>query len=197
VGIIREAHFFASLGAVSASVRNVLAGAALFAGGLVLGWLGERQLAPVPRDVPSIVTFDDWRLACPAASSGTKEGRGACVARQDVVDGKAGAHIATLILAGTTLTVTVPFNVLIASQLGLAIGDGKPRMAPYVTCTQAGCIATFAIDEPLRAALRQGARGRILFARMDKQVVQANFSLRGFARADDVARHAAGFWRWL
>lgn len=178
---------------MNTGARIALTGAALFAAGLALGWLGERQMAPVPRDVPSIAIYDDWRLACPAASGG----KGACVARQDVVDTNSGTHAAILSLSGATLTVTVPFNVLIASQLGLAVGDGKPRIVPYITCIEAGCVANLAVDDTLRAALRRGDRGRILFARMDKQTVQTNFSLHGFARADDAARRAAGFWRWL
>jgi invasion protein IalB len=174
---------------MNTGAKIVAAGAALFAAGLVLGWLAARQTVLVPRDVPSVAVYDDWRLACPAAG-----GKGACVARQDVVDGKSGAHVATLSLAGTTLTIVVPFNVLIASQLGLAVADGKPRMIPFTTCTDAGCIASLAVDDALRASLRGADRGRILFARMDKQTVQVPFSLHGFARADDGAHRAAGFW---
>jgi invasion protein IalB len=174
---------------MSTRAKLLLAGAALFAGGLVLGWLAARQLVLVPRDVPSVAVYDDWRLACPAAG-----GKGGCVARQDVVDGKSGAHVATLSLAGRALTIVVPFNVLIAAQLGVAVADGKPRMVPYATCTEAGCVASMTVDDALRASLRGADRGRILFARMDRQTVQVPFSLHGFARADDAAKRAAGFW---
>jgi invasion protein IalB len=182
---------------MNATIKLALAGTALFAGGLALGWLGARQTATVPRDVASIAIYDDWRLACPAANSGPDGNKGACVARQDVVDRASGTHVAALALAGATLTVTVPFNVLIASQLGVAVADGKPRLVPYLTCTEAGCIASMAVDQAMRAAMRQADHGRILFARMDKQVVEMPFSLHGFARADEATRRAAGFWRWL
>ena len=174
---------------MKATAKIALAGVVLFAAGLALGWLATRQMAVVPHDVSSIAIYDDWRLACPAPG-----GKDACVARQDVVDGKTGAHVAVLSLTGTTLTVTVPYNLQIASQLSRGVVDGVGAADPRSHLgADAGLRRQPSCWTPQRAPLlRQADHGRILFARMDKQAVQVSFSLRGFARADDAAHRAAG-----
>jgi len=181
---------------MSTSSRNILLGFTLFAGGLLLGWLAS-HIFSTARDVPTIAIYDDWRLACPSAA----QKKLSCVLDQNVIDNKTRARVANLRLVqgdkGSVLVVTAPYNVLLRPGLGLAFGDAKPRIYPFITCNGEGCVVQIPVDDALRASLRQEPQARLLFANMNKQTVQVSFSLRGFKRADDVARRFESKLWWL
>lgn len=173
-----------------------LAAGVLFALGLLGGWAGAHFLS-LRHEAPTIALYDNWRLACPAASQKDR----ACSLALDLTDSKSGSHLGRLVLGrgdqGAVLTVTVPYNVLIGPGLGLGFGNDKPRTYPYLTCNGAGCIAQLPVDDALRTALRQENRGRLVLAGMNKQSVQISFSLQGFRRADDAARRFQSALWWL
>jgi invasion protein IalB len=183
---------------MSNTTRIFLAVTALFCLvlGLLLGWLAAHFFS-LRMDAPTVAVFDNWRVACPAATAKNR----LCGLTQDVVDGKSRAHVATLDLvhgpAGALLVITVPYNVLIQSGLGLALGSGKPRMYPFTTCNNVGCVARLGVDNSMRAAFRQEPQAKLLFVNRNRQTVQVNFVMRGFRRADDAARRfESAFW-WL
>jgi invasion protein IalB len=95
------------------------------------------------------------------------------------------------------LVITVPYNVLIASGLGLGFGAGKPRIFPYFTCNGVGCVARIAVDDAMRASLRQEAQGQLVFVNANNQSVQVTYPLAGFKRTDDTARGFEGNFWWL
>lgn len=164
--------------------------------GLLLGWLAAHLLS-LRMGAPTMAVFDNWRLACPAATAKSR----ACALTQDVVDAKSGAHVATLNLVhgprGAVMVITVPYNVLIQSGLSLALGGGKPNAYAYTTCNNVGCVAQLGVDDTLRAAFRQEPQAKLIFVNRNRQNVQVNFIMRGFRRADDAARRfESGLW-WL
>jgi len=167
-----------------------VAAALIFVAGALAGWLVARISASPSREVATISLYGDWRLACPAAAQTDQF----CVLSQSVIDSKTHARVANLVLVhaktGPALIVTVPYNVMIASGIGLAFGKDKPRVYPLMTCDGEGCIAKIPVDDALRSGMRQNPQGRILFANMQKQVVQISFSLNGFVRADNIARES-------
>ena len=155
----------------------------LFVVGGLAGWIGH-GLAAAPPDVASIHVYDDWRLACPAPSA-----EGSCAMVQDVVDSRSHSEIAHLALGraktGMELIVTMPFDVLLAPGMGLAIDKQKIRVYPYQTCNSIGCIATVPLDDKLMASLRDAKDARILFAALNDKPVGVSFSLNGFDNAND------------
>jgi invasion protein IalB len=165
---------------------------AIFVSGLLLGWLASHFWS-AERDVPTIAFYDDWRVACPAASRKNHT----CEIARTVIDGKSRAQLAALTLAGSALVVTVPYDVRIAQGIGLALGDDKPRIYPYATCNEAGCLAQLPVDDALRAAMRREPQARLIFVDMNQQAVEVSFALRGFRRADDAARRSESLLQWL
>jgi invasion protein IalB len=167
----------------------------IFVAGAVVGWVGGRA-HPALADVPTVAMYDGWRLACPAASHKDVP----CAISNDLVETKTGKRVAQLTLVHAkervVLVVTVPFDVLLTSGVGLDLGDGKPRAYHYLTCNSAGCIAQIPVDANMQAQMRQGQRGKLLLGSLDRKTVAIVFSLTGFAAADDALaarRHSHSF----
>jgi invasion protein IalB len=156
----------------------------IFAGGAVVGWIGGRAHPALP-DVPTVAVYDGWRLACPAPSHTELP----CAISNDLVETKTQKRVAQLTMvpakSGTVLVVTVPFDVLLTSGIGLVLGDGKPRVYPYLTCNNDGCLAQIPVDDDLRAQMRRNQKGKLLIGSLDRKTVAIVFSLSGFASADD------------
>lgn len=163
--------------------RIVLPLAALVLG-LIAGWAGHALMAEPP-DVPTIRVFDDWRIGCPKLSD-TKSN---CSLAQDIIDEKIGRQIARLQLIdtkpGRVLIVTVPFDTLLPSGVGLQLGKDKVRVYPYKTCDMSGCIVEIKADDALIKAMRPERDAKLLIAQLDNKVAALPFSLKGFARAED------------
>ena len=149
-------------------------------------WIG-RASTPRPPGVPTISFYQDWRLSCP--SSAQKDGT--CALSENLVDTGTHVQVAQLTMGqsqkGRVLVVTTPFDVLLGSGIGLALGNGKPRVYPYLTCTSAGCIAEVPIDDALHDSFRQESSGRLFVAGLSNQTASMAFSLKGFKDADDAA----------
>jgi invasion protein IalB len=151
--------------------------------GLVAGWIGHAVLAPPP-DGSMVTTYDDWRLGCPKLS----DKKGSCALVQDVVDTKSEREIAHLAIANIKgerrLIITVPYDVLLPSGVGLVLGKDKPRVYPYRTCDDNGCIAETKFDDALSKAMQPQPEAKLLLAQLDNKVAALPFSLKGFAKAE-------------
>ena len=168
----------------SQGMRRIVVPIVLLVVGLIAGWIGHAVLA-APPDVPTVSLYDDWRVGCPKLS----EKAGSCSLVQDIIDTKAGREIAHLAFAdgkaGRELVVTVPYDVLLPSGVGLVFGKDKVRVYPYKTFYTPGCIALIKVDDGLIKAMRPQRDAKLLLAQLDNRVAALPFSLKGFARAED------------
>jgi invasion protein IalB len=170
----------------------------------VLGWIGRGVLAGTP-DVPTMLVYQDWRLACPAM----KDKDANCRITQDIVDSKTGQQVASLVLfnevskdkkqSSKVLAVNVPLGVLLEPGLGLKTGNDT-KSYPYKTCLEGGCLATIPSDEALEKSIAETSDASISVARLDGKTVQLPFSTKGFADARKAykkfeAKRSSWFWR--
>lgn len=170
----------------------------VFVVGALVGWVGH-SFTSTPDDVASVAVYDDWRLACPAPSA-----QGSCALVQDIVDERTRSEIAHLALgkakSGLEMIVTMPYDVLLAPGMGVAVGSDPVRVYPYQTCNAVGCIATVPVDDKMLASLRNSKQARLLFAALNNKPIGLPFSLNGFDKANDAfsnneAKRSSWWWR--
>jgi invasion protein IalB len=166
------------------SMLRIVVPIALLIVGLVAGWIGHAMVA-VPPDAATVTLYDDWRLGCPKPS----DTKGNCTLVQDIVDTKIGREIAHLTLVdtpkGRVLGITVPYDVLLPSGIGMQLGKDKVRVYPYKTCDMSGCAAQVSVTDDLIKAMRPQRDAKLLIAQLDNKVAALPFSLKGFATAED------------
>lgn len=185
----------------STPVRAAIA-SGLFVVGLIAGWFGHGAWASPP-DVPTqtLRVYEDWRLACP----NTIDDKASCELREDVLDEKSRTELAQLVMfrlkGENQLYITVPFNVLLEPGIAIAFGKDKPKLYPFATCNNVGCVVRIKMDEALMNGLRGTQEARILFAGLDGKPVGLPFSLKGFIAGSDAFASAEAnrrsWWRRL
>ncbi len=182
--------------------RLVWGGVALLVG-LLLGWM-LRGVTTYNSKAGMAQTFDDWRLACPAAA--TKDV--SCEMSSDVVDTSNGTPTS---LARVTITVdnakkkpilgfTVPLGVALEPGLGLLVDKDPAKVYPYRTCNSVGCIAVADFDDKLANTLDNADTVKIALASLDGQQQQVTVSLKGYHQARSAYKSAEAhrhnwFWR--
>lgn len=183
----------------STAARSAIA-ALLLVVGVIAGWFGHRALSSPP-DIPTVLVFQDWRVACPTST----DKDASCEIQQDVLDDKSHAELARLSIFRlkdvNTMVVTVPYNVLLDPGIGLGLGNATPRLYPFETCNGVGCVVRIAFDDALAKAVGAAPQARILFAGLDGKPVGLPFSLKGYTDAlrafnnTEAKRHS--WWRRL
>jgi invasion protein IalB len=125
--------------------------------------------------------FRDWQLECPGA---------ACPAHTSVrgADGSEVLRVTAAPGGLPKLRVTTPLPLFLPDGIALAVGDDPPWIAPWRTCTPAGCEATLALDARLLDALRRAPGGAVTLTLVDGVRVRLAFSLRGISAALDARR---------
>jgi len=184
--------------------KQAAIGGGIFIVAALLGWIGRGVLAGPP-DVPSMIVYQDWRLACPAR----KDKDANCRMTQDVVDSKSGQSVASLVLfketakdtkkETTVLAINVPLGVSLEPGVGLKFGNDTKSYA-YKTCLEGGCVATVPADEALEKSIAGTDDASITVARLDGKSVQLPFSTKGFADARKAfknfeAKRSSWWWR--
>jgi len=178
--------------------RLVVGGAALVVGAVV-GWT-VHGVTRYGTTTETITTFQDWRTACPAASAKDAS----CEIVQDILDGKTRNEVARIAYVRDkgkpALGITLPLGVLLEPGMGISFGTEAPKTTPYRTCTAAGCVAEFMIDDKLQASLDAGKEGKLVFAGPDGKPLGIPLSLKGFADAQrayrsNEAKRSSWFWR--
>jgi invasion protein IalB len=181
--------------------RLIVGGVALLVG-LLLGWMG-RGVATYNIHQASIASYEDWRVACPAAE--TKDA--ACELSTDVVDRSQGAPNP---VARTTITTdkdgkqvmgfVLPYGVALEAGMGLRIGKDPVKVYQYRTCNTIGCIATTPYDATLASLLQKADDASVMFAGLDGKPVSVPMSFKGYQnslaawKSADARRHS-WFWR--
>jgi len=181
--------------------RLIVGGVALLIG-LVLGWMG-RGVATYNIHAAQVATYDDWRVACPAAE--TKDG--SCELSSDLVDRNQPNSSALARMSITTdkdgkqvVGFTLPFGVALEAGMGLRIGKEPVKVYQYRTCNQVGCIAVTPFDNNLQTALKGADDASVMFAGLDGKPQGVPVSFKGYQkslgawRAAEDRRHS-WFWR--
>ena len=180
--------------------RLIVGGIALLVG-LLLGWMG-RGLATYNVHAAQVASYDDWRVACPAAEA--KDA--ACELSTDIIDksqpggGALGRATITTDKDGKQiLGFTLPYGVALEAGMGVQFGTDPVKVYQYRTCNTVGCIAVTPFDDALSASLRSGKDTYVMFAGLDGKPVKMPISLKGYDKSysawksDEARRHS---WVW-
>jgi len=185
--------------------RLIIGGAALLVG-LLLGWM-VRGVATYNTHAASIASYDDWRVACPAAESTPETKDAHCELSTDVVDKSQGTPNA---VARATITIdkdnkqligfVLPFGVALEAGMGLKIGKDPVKVYQYRTCNSVGCIVTAPFDDKLAASLKGTDDASVMFAGLDGKPVSVPISFKGYQQSMSSwkgmeARRNSWFWR--
>ncbi len=186
--------------------RLIIGGVALLVG-LLLGWM-VRGVTTYNVHAASIASYEDWRVACPAAQAGPGDPPDLnCELSSDVVDKTQGN---TNVLARVSISTDkdgkkligfmLPFGVALEAKMALRIGKDPIKTYPYRTCNTVGCIVTTPFDDTMATALNNASDAAVMVAGLDGKVVSAPMSFKGYKkslaalRAGD-ARRKSWFWR--
>jgi len=185
--------------------RLIIGGAALLVG-LLLGWM-VRGVATYNTHAASIASYDDWRVACPAAESTPETKDAHCELSTDVVDKSQGTPNA---VARATITIdkdnkqligfVLPFGVALEAGMGLKIGKDPVKVYQFRTCNQIGCIVTTPFDDALAKSLGSADDVALMFAGLDGKAVQVPMSFKGYQKSVSAwksadAKRSSWFWR--
>jgi invasion protein IalB len=181
--------------------RLIVGGVALLIG-LLAGWM-VRGAATYNVHTASVATYDDWRVACPAAE--TKDVN--CELSTDVVDRSQGtpnavarAGITTTKDGKQTLNFMLPYGVALEAGMGLRIGKDPVKVYQYRTCNTVGCIAQTPFDDALATSLKNTDDVAVMFAGLDGKPVTYPLSFKGYSKSfsswkGEDARRKTWFWR--
>lgn len=179
--------------------RLIMGGVVLLIG-LLLGWM-VRGVATYNTKAASVATYDDWRVACPAA----EQTEGACEMVTEVVDKQTGSTVARVTITTDKdkkqlIGFTLPHGVALEAGMGLQLGKDPVKIYPYRTCTQLGCIATAPFDDALAKSLKSATDAKVMFATLEGKPVGIPLSFKGYAQALSAWKHGedrrhSAFWR--
>lgn len=181
--------------------QKLAIGAAALVIGLVAGW-AVRGVVGYNTATQSMTTFDNWRVACPAADQKDV----GCEMIQDVVNKKTHSEVVRIAIGQPnggkpTMDLTLPLDVALEPGVGLSLGTNPMRTAKYRTCTEQGCIVDITIDKKLQASLDAGKDGKLVIATVnDSKPIQIPLSLKGYGAAKrayklEEAKRKSWFWR--
>jgi invasion protein IalB len=181
--------------------RLIVGGVALLVG-LLAGWM-IRGVATYNVHTASVATYEDWRVACPAAD--TKDVN--CELSTDVMD-RSQVTPSAVARAGLTtgkdgkqmLNFMLPYGVALEAGMGLRIGKDPVKVYQYRTCNSVGCLAETPFDSAMASALGNADDASVMFAGLDGKPVSVQISFKGYKTSlaawknADQTRHA-WFWR--
>jgi len=185
--------------------RLIIGGAALLVG-LLLGWM-VRGVATYNVHQASIATYDDWRVACPAAEATAENVAAHCELSTDVVDKSQGTPNAVARATITTdkdgkqlIGFVLPYGVALEAGMGLKIGKDPVKVYQYRTCNAIGCIVTTPFDDALSKSLKGTDDVSVMFAGLDGKPVSVPMSFKGYDKSMSEwksadAKRNSWFWR--
>jgi len=187
-------------------IERLMVGAVALLVGLLLGWM-VRGVATYNTHANTVATYDDWRVACPAAETTPETKDLSCELSTDVVDkSQVNGNVIARVSITTdkdgkkTMGFILPFGVALEAGMGLRIGKDPVKVYQYRTCNTAGCIATTPYDDTLAAALKNADDAAVMLAGLDGKAVSVPMSFKGYktsvaAWKSGDARRKAWFWR--
>jgi invasion protein IalB len=181
--------------------RLIVGGVALLIG-LLAGWM-VRGVATYNVHAASVASYEDWRVACPAAE--TKDVN--CELSTDVVDRSQGtpnpvarAGVTTTKEGKQMLNFMLPYGVALEAGMGLRIGKEPVKVYQYRTCNSIGCLAETPFDPALASALNGADDVAVMFAGLDGKPVSVPMSFKGYKQSLSAWKSAdkkrrTWFWR--
>lgn len=86
------------------------------------------------------------------------------------------------------LLIQLPLGISLADPIQLKVDNGAVEKVPVQTCTNAGCLATLPLKDPILAALRGGTTLKITVSDTNKRTINIDVPLLGFGLAYDKAK---------
>jgi invasion protein IalB len=86
-----------------------------------------------------------------------------------------------------TLTIQLPLGISLTEPVQLKVDNGAVERLPVQTCTNAGCIVTVPLKDPLLASLRTGTTLKVTLQDTNKRTINIDVPLLGFGLAFDKA----------
>jgi invasion protein IalB len=86
---------------------------------------------------------------------------------------------------GTQAQFLVPLGVHLPAGVEFTPEKSKPLKVAYTSCSAAGCIAPFTMDDALVGQLKAGGKLDVRFLMRDQKPVSVAIDLKGFAEAFD------------
>ncbi len=86
------------------------------------------------------------------------------------------------------LLIQLPLGLNLTEPVQLKIDNGAVERVPVQTCTNAGCLASLPLKDPMLAALRGGMTLKITVSDTNKRAITIDVPLLGFGLAYDKAK---------
>ena len=153
----------------------------------LLGLAATLAFGPAP-SVSAQDSIAAWRVEC------TGDGKTLdCRAIQQMINREDKQLIAQLSARTAadkmpTLTIQLPLGISLTEPVQLKVDNGTAERYPVQTCTNAGCIVTVPLKDPLLAAMRNGALLKIAVQDPNKRTINIDVPLLGFGLAFDKAK---------
>ncbi|WP_136660074.1 invasion associated locus B family protein [Nitratireductor sp. XY-223] len=130
----------------------------------------------------------NWSVVCVSAG---REDALACTMEQQIIVRETGQRLARLTIKTTkaaedgfaSLLLQVPLGLSIVDGLSMQVDQAAPVAIPIQTCDANGCYGGHIVDQALLTALRAGSQLVLSFFDLQKQKIDANFTLAGFTAA--------------
>lgn len=153
-----------------------------------LGLAAILAVSGLPAGAQDSGTVAAWRVEC-AGDGKTLD----CRAIQQMVnreDKQLIVQLSARAAADTkaaVLTLQLPLGISLTEPVQLKIDSGSVERYPVQTCTNAGCIVSIPLKDPLLAAMRTGTILKISIQDTNKRTIAIDVPLLGFGLAFDKA----------
>ena len=148
----------------------------------------DSQAPAAAAAAPASMAPAAWRVEC-AGDGKTLE----CRALQQMVN-QADKQLVAQLTAGKigsdkapTLAIQLPLGISLSEPVQVRIDNGNADRYPVQTCTNAGCIVSVPLKDPLLAGLRAGTLLKISIQDVSKRPINIDVPLVGFGLAYDKA----------
>lgn len=130
----------------------------------------------------------NWSIGCIAAG---RDDALTCTMEQQIIVRETGQRLGRLTIKTTkgteegfaSMLLQVPLGLSIVDNLTMQVDQSAPVTIPIQTCDANGCYGGHIIDQALLSALRAGNQLTLSFFDLQKQKIDANFTLAGFTAA--------------
>lgn len=160
------------------------------AGAIFIGQPIGSAMAQGAAEGPSVVqeTYRDWVVSCvtPEATEASPAPARVCEMRQELRQAEGNQLVLAVALqpqldsAGASVTLVVPFGLLLSQSITIDLADVRMAEVPYLTCLPRGCIAAVDFETVMIDQMSAGTEAVVGMTGADGQVLSVTVSLAGF-----------------